>query len=939
MRAHTCARAAAALLAAAVLWSSAASWLSPTPCDMTYSHPVYTRECVRQLRLNGTRGAVCAGYRDRGPPLPPSLEDGSSRLAYKYALWRISNRGPPDAALRPGSVPVLYLPGHQGSHEQARSVTSALDALQRARAGAGNTGGGRVDVWVADFGGEGAATHTQALSHQAEFVNDAVASIRNGYARAFSRRRVIPRSGSGAPPPAPPPPPVVLLGHSLGGIAARRALVSHNFAAGSVSAVVTLGSPHAAPPVLVDPAAAQWYAALRGAEAAAAATAAAAAAAARPAGNCSEGSGDVCTAAAAPPGASVAIPLLSVSGGDADTHVWEGLSAVGGGGHASGSALAAAPVAWRSTQALLRVRPAHAALVWCGQLLQPIAAALERLSQDCGGASAEGGAGACGPVERLAVLTSALDGAAGVAEGSAEDAPASMAPRGNGAAAVAATAWVKRAVAWLLLGQGELALLERDVAGGRAATAMALGWLAGTPVRYGPAVAGCAVALALLAVAALAARAAGAPAAPLSALSAADALQPSALLAAARLPLAVVVGAARQWLPLSPRAAAGLQERATWAAVAAGVVVVCGDEAATPRLPLAVLVGCLLLASSALDAAAVVCAAARRALPLGAASTHSAMRWLAASVACALAPAWLPVVHRAMDMAHRAQLGIVAATTTPEEAVLAGWDAAAACVFVFALSALVRRRAPAPTQGASQGVPALNALRALVAAAAPSPRPAPSQRGKGGEPPATVPPSPAHSQASASSGDASPHTPSDAHAACDMCFHDGGGRTATLSGNMGGRGVVEVAPGVWIGPTYRVLRCDCATAARAGGLRGRELLEQLCDFCSCGCLECGGSPAAAAAATGDGGAEQVGASGGTGAVVRRALRVLPWVVRFCVSGSGDVRCDAAVVAVAFASAAAAALAGGPGNLGRMRGTVLVVLALCRGCLQSVLSAA
>ena len=109
----------------------------------------------------------------------------------------------------------------------------------------------------------------------------------------------------------------------------------------------------------------------------------------------------------------------------------------------------------------------------------------------------------------------------------------------------------------------------------------------------------------------------------------------------------------------------------------------------------------------------------------------------------------------------------------------------------------------------------------------------------------------------------------DAHASCDACVHEEGGvgalyRDVSESGS-------PVAPGVWIGTTFRVVSCDCwerqrraaaaearrAAAAAASATRGAASAAaaaaapkfQPCEYCACVCLACGGDAQAADAAS------------------------------------------------------------------------------------------
>ena len=117
-------------------------------CLMSYSLPVYT-------------------------PVPVT-----SRLSYKYTLYRYTH-GRSKTPLRVAGMPVLFVPGHTGSYKQARSVASAAVV-----ASAASDKRGPVEYFTLDFGEEWAGLFGHLVWDQAEFINDAVRTIRVLYARS-----------------------------------------------------------------------------------------------------------------------------------------------------------------------------------------------------------------------------------------------------------------------------------------------------------------------------------------------------------------------------------------------------------------------------------------------------------------------------------------------------------------------------------------------------------------------------------------------------------------------------------------------------------------------------------------------------------------------------------------------------------------------------------
>jgi triacylglycerol esterase/lipase EstA (alpha/beta hydrolase family) len=167
-------------------------------CAMTYSRPNFTE--VPVPRPKGRSASECSNHK----------------------LWRYTDGRSSSATGSPPHQPVLFVPGHLGSHTQARSLGSTI--AQSADA--------NLQLFSLDFSGEVSALHDSMVWTQARFLIRAVAAIRALY-----------------PEPAPA---VILVGHSYGGIAARAAFTLQQFKHGSVSDVITLGTPHVASPFALD---------------------------------------------------------------------------------------------------------------------------------------------------------------------------------------------------------------------------------------------------------------------------------------------------------------------------------------------------------------------------------------------------------------------------------------------------------------------------------------------------------------------------------------------------------------------------------------------------------------------------------------------------------------------------------------------------------------
>lgn len=973
-----------------------------TDCDMSWSHP---------------------GWADWSGKLGPV------RLGAHYRLWRYEHNGQRRGAQPESALPVLFVPGHQGSYHQARSLCSAVAADHPKSP---------VDCWATDFGEEPTALLGHAMWKQAEYINDAIAAIRDAY-------------------PSGVKPAVTVLGHSLGGTVSRGAFVLPNYRPSSIATLITLASPHTAPPVSLDAEAARFYAAINAALAEAAVLN-------RFGGSspCAGVTGGTCPVSQVPPSPGVVdlmnVTQLSLSSGAGDVQVWEGLARItdvvdaavvsaevtasidgahrvakqrwrahsssGGGepdvldGDGEGAAAAEAgitagsaralrssrlaryssdaprglPVAWLSTTSLPTVGFGidHAAIVWCRQLVAPLAAAIARL----GAAHAMGES--LDAHTRLEALLVALGGKLEVREKERSDEVGPLG--GNHIVDTAGPLWrtLRGTLMWLVLAPTERAhwykthhsaeaapVIDRNSA---AATLHAFdAYLAGTVVRYGPALVVSACVACLLAISAKATTVA---AASLShgAVRDADAAQSKGdtvfscgpLYRASMLPSVFV---------------AGLLQRAFRSRVAQQIGLVAllalGACVALPQLgltkpiygaaeglwnvfvespvPFGIAVLCFFVAVGALDSLSL---AARYALGLaakrGALAAVPSDAALIASLhlvlAVLLTPTWIGTLDRVR--------GLVLRTSPPyaprERATLGGdlaWLACAAFVaFQVGVRGLLRqggkcwKRRQASRIRETDGILAAALFSAVRKAAALPDAPAASLGGNGAPH--------AHSP-----GAALVHVPTAGtgatHGSCASCCHEDGGREAVFAENSeelmcdGGSGkghggespvgsadgasgstrrrVVEVAPGVWLGPTFRVISCsDCWSRARADPRAiASDALHVVCEFCSCLCTGCGGHPEAQAThhrAQQDAGSHP--RAGNVGAW--SPLRVVMALLRLIATGTGDPTMDACVLAVAAAAGASTVSVFFVADAAHARDVVITVLTFVSGCCVAVM---
>eukprot|EP00903_Cladosiphon_okamuranus_P012207 g11449.t1 len=185
------------------------------PCKMTYSTPKFLPVPV-------------AGY----PGRKGNGENAGENPGYGYRLMRYIDRKLPasDKAepLKPKGIPVLFVPGHLGKYDQARSLGSQAAEMKI------SSPRRRLDVFALDLLEEWTALHGSLVWRQAEFLNHAVEAILGLYSD-------VPAVES-----------VMVVGHSLGGLITRTAFILPSYRLGSITDIVTLGTPHERAPWGMD---------------------------------------------------------------------------------------------------------------------------------------------------------------------------------------------------------------------------------------------------------------------------------------------------------------------------------------------------------------------------------------------------------------------------------------------------------------------------------------------------------------------------------------------------------------------------------------------------------------------------------------------------------------------------------------------------------------
>ena len=232
------------------------NFINGSCCDMTYSRPSFVPIAVNDeselLNFTHPRHYRLFKFRDARDPRPDFIpfDELSSDAC-----------GP-----NPGH-PVLFIPGHWGFYEQARSLGAHgtgmteksknyhFDELYKryVKEEVNNTSfmsrlhsGDRFlyDVYTIDFGNEASAIHASHMHAQAHFVNSAIRTI-------LKRCDYSDRETS-----------VTLVGHSIGGVVARASVVLNTLFDESISftrTIITLGSPHQGLPYSFDSSVNNFY--------------------------------------------------------------------------------------------------------------------------------------------------------------------------------------------------------------------------------------------------------------------------------------------------------------------------------------------------------------------------------------------------------------------------------------------------------------------------------------------------------------------------------------------------------------------------------------------------------------------------------------------------------------------------------------------------------
>eukprot|EP00898_Chlorokybus_atmophyticus_P006225 jgi/Chlat1/6603/Chrsp46S06094 len=218
------AAAVTAAVVAVAVHSLLAERRAPNPCHMSYMSPEY---------------------------LPVELPAGTPG-ADKYSLHLYKELGVQAPILLPlAGVPALYVPGSGGSFRQIRSL-AAETAHMAVKQQHGFTH--HLDFFSIHFEDELGAFDAGILREQTEFVVSCIKHILSLYTSQLQSLEETQQQNHH------PPATVLLVGHSMGGLVARAAVVHPHLPAGSVHTLVTLATPHTTYPFPAQAGLAAFYA-------------------------------------------------------------------------------------------------------------------------------------------------------------------------------------------------------------------------------------------------------------------------------------------------------------------------------------------------------------------------------------------------------------------------------------------------------------------------------------------------------------------------------------------------------------------------------------------------------------------------------------------------------------------------------------------------------
>eukprot|EP01147_Barroeca_monosierra_P010021 gene10021-2195_t len=127
--------------------------------------------------------------------------------------------------------PILFIPGHKGSHKQVRSIASNLQTPVMARVH-GQVRKTPFDVFTIDFRDEPSGLSGCLFEEQANYVSECIRFIETIYENEDMYMY-----------------PIILIGHSIGGVIALSSAIHTSPSSKMISTVITLAAPLARPPL------------------------------------------------------------------------------------------------------------------------------------------------------------------------------------------------------------------------------------------------------------------------------------------------------------------------------------------------------------------------------------------------------------------------------------------------------------------------------------------------------------------------------------------------------------------------------------------------------------------------------------------------------------------------------------------------------------------
>jgi len=182
--------------------------LQSNPCGMTYSN----RERKR-ISFDSTVDGV--SFKD-------SIHFYNNASDTVFKLWKYSN--PKSKKLN--MHPVLFIPGNMGNADQVRSFASYM-----------HNGDDYFQYFALDFNESLSAIHGSLILQQAIYLNEALKQIILLYKNHDDFKDI---------------PKIILIGHSIGGMVARTAIILDNYPKCIVSDIIMIGTPNRYPAYCPD---------------------------------------------------------------------------------------------------------------------------------------------------------------------------------------------------------------------------------------------------------------------------------------------------------------------------------------------------------------------------------------------------------------------------------------------------------------------------------------------------------------------------------------------------------------------------------------------------------------------------------------------------------------------------------------------------------------